>query len=153
MIVRKNYQPAEAAAMTINTLKLPVKDAFLDFNKELGLFIVFEQVKRDWAPDAKLQCYYVSKINAVYPLKEEANSKVIKKTLCELKLLIIRYLQSIGDIVGLSLAGMVYDRLPRYVTMCLPGEREHYMDWAPLMDAAKALALKKDQRDLLPTRK
>ena len=153
MVLRKNYPPAEAAAMVISSLRSPVKEAFVDFNKELGPHKVLEQVKRDWAPDAKLQRYYTAKIDEIYPLEAGASSKAIRKALNELKLNVLRYLQSNGLITGPPLARMVYDRLPRYVTEKLPGEREDYDEWAPLMQQAELLAAQKDAKELLPTRR
>ena len=137
--------------MTIATLRSPVKEAFVDFNKELGPYKVLEQVKRDWAPDAKLQRHYTTNVNEIYPLEEGDSSKAIREALFELKLLVLRYLQSNRLITGLPLARMVYNPLPRYIIEKLQGEREDYDDWAPLMGAAENLAVQKDGKELLPT--
>ena len=86
----------EAAATVINTLLSPVKEAFIDFNKELGPLAVIAQVKRDWGQDAKLQSHYFEKLVNMRPLEKEAGLKSVKKALREMKQLIVKYIQSRG---------------------------------------------------------
>ena len=153
LIINKNFIGVEAAAMVINTLQSPVKEAFIDFNKELGPLAVIAQVKRDWGQDAKLQSHYFEKLVNMRPLEKEAGLKSVKKALREMKQLIVKYIQSRGEVTGQALSAMVYDRLPRYITERLRGGKAAYPEWNGLLSASDDIYLEKEANEVLPTRK
>ena len=89
----------------------------------------------------------------VYSLIKEAGLKSVKRTLRELKQLIVKYIQSRGEMTGQALSVTVYDRLPRYITERLRGGKAAYPEWNGLLSASDDIYLEKEANEVLPTRK